>query len=142
MDWEQIPDLDLNEISDVWMHMSSLGLVLKCCHCQHQHEQIQQTFSGLAFGVVTCPSCHAKSKMTPELFETVLSTWIVEMDVEEALAVNQDVTSIVESWHQDEIWQSLLEYKGTNLGEPTERELACYVNSAFSSRKPGEVTRG
>ncbi len=56
MDWEQTPELDLQSIQDVWMHMTSLGMVISCSKCHGPHETIQQTFCGLAFGLVECPS--------------------------------------------------------------------------------------
>ncbi len=142
MDWEEIPTFDLERIQDVWMHMSSLGLVLSCPQCGGSHEFIQQTFCGLAFGLVKCPHCGDLSKVTPETFERILNRWLVELDQKEAIAVNQSVTQVIEGWHQDDAWKDLLTYRGTNLGEPTERELACYVNSHFCTREAKEIRGG
>ena len=142
MNWDQTPNLRLKDINDVWMHMTSLGLILTCPQCLQRHEQIQQTFCGLAFGLIDCPHCQFTTKVTPEIFQEITDEWILDMSEDESYQVNQDVASVVENWHQSEPWRKILAYKGTNLGEPGERELACHINAAFCLRQPEEINRG
>ncbi len=139
MDWDDLPDLDLNSVEDVWMHMTSLGLVVRCTSCEQSFEQIQFTLCGVAFGVLACPHCGQGVRMTPETFARLMEEWLLDFSFDEALTVNREVEAVVEHWHRLEPWKSVVEWKGTNLGEPTERELACHVNSAMCVRTPAEV---
>ena len=139
MDWDDLSDLNVEAVEDVWMHMTSLGLVLRCQSCSSSFEQIQYTLCGVAFGVLTCPHCGHRRRMTPEVFAEILERWLLDLSFDDALRVNQEVDHVMRHWHQVEPWKSFVQRRGTNLGEPTERELACYVNSVMCTRTPEEV---
>ncbi len=125
------------EIVDVRPHVAGVDVTIRCRVCGHTFDRYQPTVAGAALGRHICPQCQAVYEVWPEEFIKVLDRFLPPRDFEEMLRMNEEVTRIAGTWYQAKPMASLLTYRGVNLGEPTERELAAFITQGLYAAQEG-----
>ncbi len=130
-------ELSRDRILGISLCLEGASLRIECAACKEVFDSLQSTMGGVPMGDHVCPQCKHRHTSDPQSYNTILTAYFEDCTTSRAAAFNAEAMRVATSWHQSEPWRSTLEYKGIDLGSPTEREIVSYFNCAFIVRKPG-----
>ena len=107
--------------------VTGIFITLSCRNCGNQFESYQPTVAGLGFGQHVCPGCQTVYEFGPEDLQSALDMFFPHCKLDEMLQIKKEGSRIARAWHQDGHLADLLNYKGINLGQPTERVLLSFI---------------
>lgn len=113
----------MSKIVDLFYSGVGVHVILSCCECNSEFKAYQPTVAGIAIGQHECPNCKSVIKIVPDDFEKELERLFPSNNFEDIKHIILEASRIAESWYRFEPFSSLLDYKGINLGEPTELGL-------------------
>ena len=129
--------LNLSSVLGVSLKQSGPILKIRCQACQVIFDSPQPTMGGVPIGDHTCPQCEHAYATDPEVFLPIMSQSFERCNFSRAASRNAEAMRSATTWHRDDPWRDVFDYKGVDLGPPTEREIAGSFTEAFVIKKDG-----